>query len=84
MCETNSFSFQQLADRWDSDVIARDQHHLDRFSGGLLNARTLANADAKGTGPSCKFKMGNKVFYTVSSLIEWMDKKLVMGEGSHE
>ena len=70
------FSFTALADNWPSPLVARDQKQLDKFSGGLLNARTLANCDALQIGPKNRVKFGRKVAYPVDSLVEWMQDKM--------
>ena len=40
--------------------------------GGLLGAKTLANIDNKGKGPSSKIRMGKKVLYERDSFIDWL------------
>ena len=40
--------------------------------GGLLGAKTLANIDNKGKGPTSKIRMGKKVLYERDSFIEWL------------
>jgi hypothetical protein len=71
-----SFNLDDLATAWKAPLVARDQKQLDRFSGGILNARTLANEDSLGTGPRGRIKVGRKVAYPVESLIEWMQSKM--------
>lgn len=69
------FQFEDLAKSWPSPIIVRDQRALDKFSGGILNAKTLANLDAKGEGPATKLKVGRKVAYPVQDLIDWIISK---------
>lgn len=64
--------FDEMKKNWPSPVVVRQQLHLDRFAGGLLNARTLANLDSAGKGPKGRIKVGRKVGYQVDYLIEWM------------
>lgn len=71
-----AFDLCQLAESWPAPLVARDQKHLDKFSGGLLNASTLAAEDSRGTGPKGRVRVGRKVAYPVESLIEWMQSKL--------
>jgi hypothetical protein len=40
--------------------------------GGLLGAKTLANIDNRGQGPTSKIRMGKKVLYERESFIEWL------------
>ena len=75
MSKTEVYDFNKLAAAWNSPLVARSQHQLDKFSGGILNARTLANADCLGTGPKGRVRVGRKVAYSVDSLIEWMQAK---------
>ena len=75
MSKTEVYDFNKLAAAWSSPLVARSQHQLDKFSGGILNARTLANADCLGTGPKGRVRVGRKVAYPVDSLIEWMQAK---------
>ena len=69
------FDFQELVQRWQSPLVSRNQDALDRFSGGLLNARTLANLDSLGRGPEGKIKVGRRVAYSTESLVAWMKAK---------
>ena len=69
---TSTFDFKSLADNWSSPLVARSQDQLDRFSGGLLNAKTLANHDSLGTGPKERVRIGNKVAYPKQSLADWL------------
>ena len=67
-----SFSFKSLADRWASPIVARGE--VEKFSGGLLNSKTLANLDSIGEGPP-RGRMGRKIFYPVQSLCKWMESR---------
>jgi hypothetical protein len=73
--QNTQFDLGILAKAWPSPVVARDQTQLDRFSGGILNARTLANLDCLGVGPPGRLKIGRKVCYPVLSLIKWMKSR---------
>jgi len=68
-----------LAENWPSPLVSRDQETLDKFSGGLLNARTLSNEDSLGSGPRGRVKLGRKVAYTKESLIAWMEARRICG-----
>jgi len=61
--------FQDMADRWDSELVARTQ--IERFTGGLLSAKYLANLDSDGMGPR-RVKCGRKVGYPVNDLVKWL------------
>lgn len=62
---------KKLASRWPSSIVARGE--IRKFSGGLLNPRTLANLDCQGRGPANRFRVGRKVAYPVSDLVLWME-----------
>jgi hypothetical protein len=47
-----------------------------RLTGGLVKARTLANLDCLGKGPSVKVKMGRIVAYSRDSFLEWLSERL--------
>lgn len=66
--------YDELAARWSSPVVARKE--VNRFSGGILNPRTLANLDSLGQGPTGKFQVGpRQVAYPVRELIDWMRER---------
>ncbi len=69
----SSPEFTELASKWPSTIVSRDQ--IENFSGGLMNPRTLANLDCLGKGPRGRFRLGRKVAYPVSSVIEWLEER---------
>jgi hypothetical protein len=75
--EAAEFDFDELAEKWPAPIVARDQRQLDKFSGGLICARTLANYDCQGLGPKPKIKVGRKVAYPVGALVEFLKKRQV-------
>jgi len=68
--------FQILKKKWPYPYVARTQEQLDRFSGGILNARCLELHGSLGTGPTEVFTVEGQVAYTVDSLIEWMEQNI--------
>lgn len=50
-------------------VIARSA--VERYFGGALNGRTLANLNWRGLGPKPK-RMGRKVVYETTELLRWL------------
>lgn len=67
-----TFDFQELSKRWPSAIVAR--HEVPKFTGGLLNARTLANLDSLGEGPP-RGRCGRKIFYKVEDLCTWLQAR---------
>jgi hypothetical protein len=62
-----------MATRWPSAIVARCE--IDRFSGGAVTPRTLANLDAMGVGPENRIRVGRKICYAVGDLIKWMEAR---------
>ena len=71
--ESKKLDFSGLIEAWPSPLVAREK--VDEFSGFVLNARTLANYDSRGTGPKGRIKIGRKICYPVASLVEWMRER---------
>jgi hypothetical protein len=53
-------------------VIARKD--VDRFLGGLVTRKTLANADARGEGPEMAYAVGRNVAYRREALLDWLSR----------
>lgn len=49
-----------------------DRETASKIMGGVLSSKTLSNADAKGTGPSVRMKLGKKIVYERASFISWL------------
>lgn len=70
--------YDQMAAKWPSAIVSRQE--VGKFSGGLLNPRTLANMDSRGDWGVKKLTMGSKkVFYPVSELITWLRARSSQG-----
>lgn len=55
-------------------IITRQE--LERLTGGLLKARTLANLDSAGRGPSQKIRYGRKIAYERKALLAWLARRM--------
>jgi hypothetical protein len=64
---------QSMAEKWPSAWVARTE--VERFSGGLIGEKYLANLDSAGKGPKGRFRSGRKVCYPVASLISWLEAR---------
>jgi len=62
-----------LAEKWPSTIVARSE--VRKFSGGIVNPRTLANLDCLGLGPEGRFYIGRKCAYPVDKFICWLEKQ---------
>lgn len=66
------FDLNALVEAWPSPIVSRSE--LGKFSGGVLNPRTLANLDSLGKGPG-KIMIGNRICYSTQALVDWMKKR---------
>ena len=64
-------NFKKLLETWPSPFIARSR--LSEATGGVLNARTMANHDSMGTGIKGKTIVGGRVVYEVARVVEWLE-----------
>jgi hypothetical protein len=63
--------FQSMAERWPSAWVARTE--IDRFTGGVIKEKYLANLDSAGKGPAGRVRSGRKICYPVAELIAWLE-----------
>jgi hypothetical protein len=73
MSKIAHLSFSTMADKWQSPWIARNE--VERFTGGIINPRYLANLDSQGKGPAGRIRVGRKVAYPVDSFISWLEDR---------
>lgn len=69
----NQPDFSSLAENWPSPFISREE--VQKFTGGIVNRRTLANLDSLGMGPEGRIRVGRKVAYPVAQFIEWLERR---------
>jgi hypothetical protein len=50
-------------------MISRD--HVEKYLGGVISPKTLANLDSEGKGPR-RMRIGRKVAYFTEDLLEWL------------
>jgi len=62
-----------MADKWPSAWVARTE--TEKFSGGLIKEKYLANLDSAGMGPEGRFRVARKVCYPVQSFIKWLEER---------
>ena len=63
-----------LTDKWPSTVVSRAELH--KFSGGILNGRTMANRECREDSDSIpRFRAGKKVFYQVQDVVEFLKRE---------
>ena len=62
-----------LVENWPPPFCARES--VGKFSGGILNSKTMANSDSQGVGPEGRIRIGRKICYNVKSLVAWLEKR---------
>lgn len=63
-----------MADRWPSEVVARTE--IRQFTGGALTERYCANLDSAKKGIKGRFRIGRKICYPVSNVIDFLENRL--------
>jgi len=63
-------NLKMLAEKWPSAFVARQE--VSRFTGGLVNCKTIANLDSQGLGP-VRVRVGRKIAYPVNEFITWLE-----------
>jgi hypothetical protein len=71
--KAKTVDLSRLRESWDSPFVARRE--IERFSGGMLKPRTLANLDSLGVGVPGRFTVGKTVMYPIEELISWLEGK---------
>lgn len=75
MTKLNAPSFQLMADQWPSPFVARQE--VERFTGGIVNHKYLANLDSQGLGPEGRIRVGRKIAYPVREFVKWLEARSV-------
>ena len=65
-------NLSELATGW-PPFIARGE--IEKFTGGLISSKYLANLDSKGKGPKNRVKVGRKIGYETRALISWIESR---------
>ena len=66
-------TFQSMAAKWPSAFVAR--HEIDRFTGGIISSKYIANLDSQGKGPAGRVRVGRKVAYPVAEVVRWLEER---------
>jgi hypothetical protein len=67
-----------MADKWPSSVIARTE--VERFTGGIVSEKYLANLDSEGRGPEGRVRIGRKIVYPVHEFVKWLETRSAIVE----
>jgi hypothetical protein len=65
--------FQDMAEKRPSAWVARTE--AEKFSGGIIKEKYLANLDSCGKGIPGRIRVGRKVVYPVASFILWLEAR---------
>lgn len=71
--------FSSLAKRWPAPFVARQE--VEKFSGGIISIKYLANLDCQGLGPKGRVKVGRKIAYPVNEFVSWLEARSIVVEG---
>lgn len=82
MKQINSNILVSLAEKWPSSLVARTQ--IEKFSGGLITEKYLANLDSLGKGPTGRIRCGRKVAYPVNNFIKWLEGRSILLPEHHQ
>lgn len=70
---TVSNLLSSMADKWPSPIVARTD--AEKFTGGLIGEKYLANLDCINKGPAGRIRIGRKIVYPVKNFIEWLEAR---------
>lgn len=62
--------FDDLKKYCPSGFVTRKE--LQKLTGGLIHAKTIANLDSQGVGIKNKSVIGTKVIYEIDDVITWL------------
>lgn len=65
--------FSELAEKWPSAFVARTES--EKFTGGMIGEKYLANLDSAGKGPAGRIRCGRKVVYPVAEFVKWLEQR---------
>lgn len=75
--------FQEMADKWPSAFVARTE--AEKFTGGIISEKYIANLDCQGKGPAGRIRCGRKVAYPVTEFVKWLEARSeVIPERKHK
>jgi len=72
--------FQSMAERWPSSMVARTQ--IEKFTGGIISEKYIANLDSQGKGPVGRIRVGRKIAYPVNSVISFLEGRASVVEAA--
>ena len=65
--------FQQMVENWKAPIVPRTE--IDKFTGGVITEKYIANLDCQGKGPEGRFRIGRKIVYPTVELAAWLEDR---------
>ena len=65
--------FHKMLLKWPSAIVATPE--VKRFTGGIIDGKTLANMRSKGEPVPDSVKIGVKRAYSAESLVDWLRQR---------
>lgn len=65
--------FSELATKWPSAWVARTE--AEKFTGGMIGEKYLANLDSAGKGVPGRVRCGRKIIYPVAEFVKWLEDR---------
>ncbi|MBU2623420.1 MAG: hypothetical protein KKD92_14000 [Proteobacteria bacterium] len=67
------FDFDELLENWPSPIVPRNS--IEKFSGGLINQKYLANLDSSNRGIPGRFRVGRLVCYPARNVVNFIKNR---------
>jgi hypothetical protein len=71
-----NIDFGDMIKAWGAPAVRRKD--LAKFSGGLLDPRSVANDDSRGKGIRPRFRVGRHTAYPVEAVVEYLRRRTVL------
>jgi hypothetical protein len=65
--------FQGMIERWPSTIVFRTE--TEKFTGGGIKEKYMANLDSQGKGPAGRIRVGRKVAYPIAEFVKWLESR---------
>ena len=72
-------NLKSLGEGWPSTFVARGE--INKFTGGLLTSKYIANLDCLGRGIPKRIRIGRKIIYRVADCIHWLESRAEIVDG---
>jgi hypothetical protein len=67
-------ALDKLREKWPSPFVSRDR--IEEFTEGMFKQTSMSTLDARGDGINKRYRIGNRVFYEVDEVINWLKTKV--------